>query len=26
MEKDIATINPNTEIEDAATLMLEKEE
>jgi CBS domain-containing protein len=25
MEKDITTINPNIEIEDAATLMLEKE-
>ena len=25
MEKDIATINSNTEIEDAATLMIEKE-
>lgn len=25
MEKDIVTIDPNTEIEDAATLMIEKE-
>ena len=25
MEKDITTINPNTEIEDVATLMIEKE-
>ena len=25
MEKDIVTISPNTEIEDAATLMIEKE-
>lgn len=25
MEKDIVTVNPNTEIEDVATLMIEKE-